>query len=224
MFETLRIIVEPMAGYVLPARRHHYHTHFPHGIIPPTLTTCQTRRSPSAYPYRITDNCHLVSHPAQNLHQHQEGCLDRIQVIDITQTEFHSTSNRLPDKLFRATLLKAASHHIPTGRLKLLTQHVAAEILAMMEERDDIRKQDPASTQLSTMNDETTNVTLDHKRRQWREFVESIDYKTDSTKLCLLCFPQHLPLEEPRTSSYTSHHSTTTQFSLSAFHRSGGPH
>ena len=87
------------------------------------------------------------------------------------------------EKLFRATLLKAVSHHIPTGRRKLYTQQVPAEILTMMEERDDLRKQDPASPRLSTMNDEITKATSDHKRRQWREFVESIDHRTDSTKL-----------------------------------------
>ena len=53
----------------------------------------------------------------------------------------------------------------------------------MMVERDDIRKQDPVSSRLSTMNDEITKATSDHKRRQWREFVESIDHRTDSTKL-----------------------------------------
>ena len=40
------------------------------------------------------------------------------------------------EKLFRATLLKASSHHIPTGRRKLYTQQVPAEIVAMMEGRD----------------------------------------------------------------------------------------
>ena len=54
----------------------------------------------------------------------------------------------------------------------------------MMEERDDICKQDPASPRLSTMNDEITKATSDHKRRQWREFGESVDHRTDSTKLC----------------------------------------
>ena len=52
-----------------------------------------------------------------------------------------------------------------------------------MEERDDLRKQDPASAQLSTMNDEISKTISDHKRRQWREFVESIDHRTDSTRL-----------------------------------------
>ena len=35
--------------------------------------------------------------------------------------------------------------------------------------------QDPASPQMSTMNDEITKAISDHKTRQWREFVESID-------------------------------------------------
>ena len=87
------------------------------------------------------------------------------------------------EKLFRATLLKAASHHNPTGRRKLYTQQIPAEILAMMEERDELRKQDRASPRLSTMTDEITKATSDHKRRQWREFVESIDHRTDITKL-----------------------------------------
>ena len=36
---------------------------------------------------------------------------------------------------------------------------------------------------MSTMNDEISKATSDHKRRQWREFVESIDDRTKSTKL-----------------------------------------
>ena len=87
------------------------------------------------------------------------------------------------EKLFRATLLKAASHHIPTGRRKLYTQQVPAEILAMMEERDDLHKQDPASPRQLSMNDEITKAASDHKRRLLREIVESIDHRTDSTKL-----------------------------------------
>ena len=87
------------------------------------------------------------------------------------------------EKLFRATLLNAASNHILAGRRKLYTQQVPAEILAMLEERDDLRKQDPTSPRLSTMNDEISKATSDHKRRQWREFVESIYHRTHSTKL-----------------------------------------
>ena len=48
----------------------------------------------------------------------------------------------------------------------------------MMEERDDLRKQDPVSPRLSTMNDEITKATSDHKIIQWIKFVESIDHST----------------------------------------------
>ena len=87
------------------------------------------------------------------------------------------------EKLFRATLLKASSHHIPTGRSKLYPQQVQGEILAMMEERDELRNQNPASPRLLTMKGKITKATSDHKRRQWREFAESINHRTYSTKL-----------------------------------------
>ena len=54
------------------------------------------------------------------------------------EVEHKLSSSHLPtdcqkdEKLFRATLLNAASHHILTGRRKLYTQQVPAEILAMM--------------------------------------------------------------------------------------------
>ena len=106
------------------------------------------------------------------------------QEIERKLSSRHLATNCQKDKkLFRATLLKAASHHIPTGRRRLYTQQVPAEILAMMEERDDLRKQDPDSPRLSTMNDEITKATSDQKRRQWRDFVESIYHRTDSTNL-----------------------------------------
>ena len=64
------------------------------------------------------------------------------------EIECKPSSHHLPtdcqkdEKLFQVTLSKAATHHIPTERRKLYTQ-VPVEILAMMKERDDLRKQDP---------------------------------------------------------------------------------
>ena len=51
---------------------------------------------PSVHPHRITDNCHLISCPEHNLHQPQEGWLDRIQTRERTQTELPSSSTWLP--------------------------------------------------------------------------------------------------------------------------------
>ena len=86
---------------------------------------------PSAHPCRITDNCHLIFHPAQNLHQPQESCHHLL------------TDCQKDEKLFRATLLNAAPHHISTGIRKFYTQEVPVDILAMMGERYDLGKQEP---------------------------------------------------------------------------------
>ena len=45
VFETLRIIAEPMNGSVPPVGPHDSHVHLPHRLVPPTLPPCQTRRS-----------------------------------------------------------------------------------------------------------------------------------------------------------------------------------
>ena len=52
------------------------------------------------------------------------------------------------EKIFRTVLLKAASHHIPTGRHRLHEEPVPAEILDVMTRRDDLRKRDPTSPEL----------------------------------------------------------------------------
>ena len=38
LFETLRIIIEPMAGYVPPVGCHHSYARLPHRLVPPTIS------------------------------------------------------------------------------------------------------------------------------------------------------------------------------------------
>ena len=87
------------------------------------------------------------------------------------------------EKIFRTVLLKAASHHIPTGRHRLHEEHVPAEILDVMTIRDDLRKRDPTSHELPRLNYDTRNRIYAHKRQKWRDCVETLDQKTDVTKL-----------------------------------------
>ena len=85
--------------------------------------------------------------------------------------------------IFRAVLLKAASHHIPTGRHRLHEEPVPAEILDVRNRRDDLRKRDPTSHELQGLNKDIQNRICVHKREIWRDFVETMDQKTDLTKL-----------------------------------------
>ena len=87
------------------------------------------------------------------------------------------------EKIFRTVLIKAASHHVPTGRHRLHEEPVSAEILDVMTRRDDLRKRDPTSPELPRLNYDIQNRIYAHKRQKGRDFVETLDQKTDVTKL-----------------------------------------
>ena len=52
-----------------------------------------------------------------------------------------------------------------------------------MNRRDDLRKRDPTSPELLRLNKTIQNRICVHKRKKWRDFVETMDQKTDVTKL-----------------------------------------
>ena len=94
-----------------------------------------------------------------------------------------STDCQRDEKIFRTVLLKAASYHIPSGLHILHEEHVPTEVLEVMNRRDDLRKRDPTSPELPRLNKDIQNRLCVHKRKKWRDFVETIDQKTDLTKL-----------------------------------------
>ena len=87
------------------------------------------------------------------------------------------------EKILRTILLKAASHHIPTGRHRLHEEPVPAEILDVMTRRDNLCKRYRTSPELPRLNKDIQKRICEHKRQIWRDFVENMDYKTDITKL-----------------------------------------
>ena len=87
------------------------------------------------------------------------------------------------EKILHTFLLKAASHHIPTGQLRLHEEPVPAEILEVMTRRDDLRKRDPTSPELPILNYDIQNCIYAHKRQKLRFFVETLNHKTDVNKV-----------------------------------------
>ena len=94
-----------------------------------------------------------------------------------------STDCQRDQKIFRTVLLKAASYHIPTGRHRLHEEPVPADILDVMPRRDNLRKRDPTSSELPRLNYDTHHRIYAHTRQTWIDFVETLDQKTDATKL-----------------------------------------
>ena len=104
------------------------------------------------------------------------------------EIEDNLNKRRLPttcqkgEKILCTIILKAASHHTPSGRHRLNTEPVPAEILEKMRARDDLRSKDPTSPALQQMNDKITKTTTEQRRQTWRQFVETLDRKSDPTK------------------------------------------
>ena len=79
-------------------------------------------------------------------------------------------------KQYRTTSLLDATYS--TGK-----EHVSSEILDVMIRRDDLRKRDPTSPELSRLNKCIQKRIYVHKRPKWRDCVETMDQKTYLTKL-----------------------------------------
>ena len=93
------------------------------------------------------------------------------------------TDCQIDENIFRTVLLKSASHHIPTGRHRLHEEPVPAEILDVITRRDDLRKRDLTSPELQRLNYDIQNRIYAHKGQKWRDFGETLDQKTDVTRL-----------------------------------------
>ena len=87
------------------------------------------------------------------------------------------------EKILRTIILKAASRHIPSGRHRINTEPVPAEILEWMRARDYLRSRDATSPAMQQMNDEITRTKNEHRRNIWRQFEETLDHRTDPSKL-----------------------------------------
>ena len=93
------------------------------------------------------------------------------------------TDFRRDARILRTILLKAASHHIPTGRHRLHEEPVLAEMLDVMTRRDNPRKRDPTSSELPRLNKDIQKHICEHKRQKLRICFKNMDLKTDLTKL-----------------------------------------
>ena len=76
----------------------------------------------------------------------------RLEVEAVLSKHSLPTDCQRDEKILRTILLKAASHHIPTGRHRLHEEPVPAEILYVMTRRDDLRKRDCTSSECPRLN------------------------------------------------------------------------
>ena len=87
------------------------------------------------------------------------------------------------EKVFRKIVNKAAKKVIPKGRIKEISPPIPQEAKDKMQLRDRIRSENPQAPEIHTLNLEIRDKINEFKREKWRETVESIDRKQDSSKL-----------------------------------------
>ena len=107
----------------------------------------------------------------------------RKDIEDKLSKRWLPTNCQKGEKVLCTIILKAASHHIPSGRNRINTVAVPAEILEKMRARDDLRSRDSTSPALQQMKDEITRTTNEHRRKTWRQLVETLDHRTNPSKL-----------------------------------------
>ena len=107
----------------------------------------------------------------------------RLEVDAALRKRFLPTDCQGDEKILRTILLRAASHHLHTGRHRLHDELVLTEIVDVMTRRDDLRKRDTPRLNCQDSIKPSRNASVSINEKKWRDFVEDMDHKTDITKL-----------------------------------------
>ena len=68
---------------------------------------------------------------------------------------------------------KASKQHIPAGRIPNILNANPTQTAKLMEDRDQIRRADPADPRLKDLNDEINTQTKVHRQEKWLEHLEN---------------------------------------------------
>ena len=77
------------------------------------------------------------------------------------------------EKFFRKTLNNAAKHCIPSGRIPTISNAMPTETAKLMEDRDQIRRDDPADPRIPEINAEINNQTKVYRQNKWLRHLEN---------------------------------------------------
>ena len=77
------------------------------------------------------------------------------------------------EKFFRKTIQKAASKHIPAGRIPKIFNALPRDAATLIEERDEIRKQNPNDPRIPELNININKLTNEHRKNKWTEHLST---------------------------------------------------
>jgi hypothetical protein len=100
------------------------------------------------------------------------------------ETEQSFAKSKLPEhpdkaeKAIRNIITKAAKKYIPAGRIPQVKPNYPSEAIPLTKERDDLRKSNPASPRITTLNREITKLVNDHRKTKWIQHLEAQEPNT----------------------------------------------
>ena len=106
---------------------------------------------------------------------------------------------RKNERTFRKILQKAAKLHIPAGRIPKVINAVPTTTANLMEERDQIRRSNPADPRLPNLNHEINMSIKDHRQAKWSEHLSSCG--PGSSKLWSTIKGLNQPVSQPANQS-----------------------
>ena len=74
---------------------------------------------------------------------------------------------------FRHTLQNAAKKYIPAGRIPKIFNALPTETAKLMDDRDNIRKNNPDDPRLPEINNNITKTIREHRKQKWKEHIDS---------------------------------------------------
>ena len=77
------------------------------------------------------------------------------------------------EKIFRRIINKAAKNNIPAGRIPKIFNAMPTETADLIDERDQIRKEDPADPRIQELNTNINNKIKEHRQEKWIDHLKN---------------------------------------------------
>ena len=135
----------------------------------------ETKLSSDHLPITLTITAEFQRHKSANRTYINFAKADWTGFKDYTENAFATapavTDVHKSEKLFRKIVQKAAKKFIPAGRIMKPINSIPSEAADMINERDNIRNQNPSDHRIPEINRNINKIITDHKREKWQEHL-----------------------------------------------------
>ena len=94
---------------------------------------------------------------------------------------YHTNNVHKDERFFRNIIQKAAKQFIPSGRIMKVVNEIPTAATNLMDERDQLRHNNPANPRIQELNREINIKINEHKQNKWKEHLDKC--KANSKKL-----------------------------------------